>query len=129
MLIPKGTKVFIGKGDGATSVDGRQIYINQAKNPTKKITKKNEKGVDTSIVSAANDTYYNKVYLDCKDSAIWAAAKVGYKLDDGPNNGFYQLGNYLNETLTEILVTVFCKGKKIKTWEELTVTDNVNKTT
>ena len=129
LLIPKGTKVFIGKGDGATSVDGRQIYINQAKNPTKKITKKNEKGVDTSIVSAANDTYYNKVYLDCKDSAIWAAAKVGYKLDDGPNNGFYQLGNYLNETLTEILVTVFCKGKKIKTWEELTVTDNVNKTT
>ena len=84
---------------------------------------------DNAMDAAADAKFAAKIAMDAAFSAIWAAAKVGYKLDDGPNNGFYQLGNYLNETLTEILVTVFCKGKKIKTWEELTVTDNVNKTT
>jgi hypothetical protein len=125
ITIPRGTKVFIEKGTGPTSDDGRNIFINKAKNPTKRITKYNEKGVATSVVSGADNTYYNKVFLDCKDSSIWVNSKVGFLLDDGDG----KLSNYENTTLSEILVTVFCKNKKIKTWEELTVTDNANKTT
>ena len=125
ITIPRGTKVFIEKGTGSTSDDGRNIFINKAKNPTKRITKYNEKGVATSVVSGADNTYYNKVFLDCKDSSIWVNSKVGFLLDDGDGT----LSNYENTTLSEILVTVFCKNKKIKTWEELTVTDNANKTT
>jgi hypothetical protein len=120
LIIPKGTKVFIGKGDGGDlSDDGRQIYINKAQNPTKKITKGDKQ------VSAANDIFYNKVYLDCRDINIWASSIVGNKIDKANNYA----GIYENSALSEILIKVFCKNNKIKTWEELTVTDNVNKTT
>ena len=118
ILIPKGTKVFIAKGDGATSYEGRNIFINKGQNPTKVLTKGDKK------VSGANDIYYNKIYLDCSDSAIWVASELGYKFNSGST-----LYKYDNKTLTDTLVTVFCKGKRIKTWKELTITDNVNKTT
>lgn len=114
VLIPKGTKVFIGKGSGDVSESGKVVYINNSQNPTK------TKFKDGRIVSDANHIFKNLVYLDCKDSKIWVENKVGYKLDN------YDLitANYTNNTFTKILVDVFCKNNKIKTSDEMKKFDN-----
>ena len=111
VLIPKGTKVFIGKGSGNESDNGKKVYINNSQNPTKKKLKNGK------VVSDANHIFKNLVFLDCKDSKIWVERLVGEKLDTYIS--YIRTNPYTNNTFTKILVDIFCKNNKIKTSDEM----------
>jgi hypothetical protein len=140
IVVPKGTKFYLGNKTKNFSLDGNYIIGDKGINPNKykiETTLTNVLPSNMPItyfpaakkekISLADKIYYNQIVFSC-NSYIYLenslAVNEGESSVDILGDSYVPLYQYNNVPLEKVLTNIFCKAGKVKTLKEVKQFDN-----